>query len=551
MEKIKSYIHRLRDAFSYRFIVLLFIVQAFVKGICFVVATKGMLPLFKSLGVDAITLQVLGALSMCPWVLKPFFGVIGDLVAIDGYHKRYWMLLSIAVGIFGGVWMVVEIHVPIALSMFLLCINFEIAICDLFTEARYASMMRENPQTGSDIVTLATAFQNFGYLCSMAFVGPLADEGLFRVSSGVMLALLVTPIVPVLLGWLKEERRPGNPPWVLLDTAKLKRDWRVILLVSLTGISAPAMGIITAFSYKWLGLICSIIMITLACIGGFVFMPHPLIGRVALYQVLAQASRISFSSALDYFFTADAACLPGGPAFSYKFYIMLVGVVGAAAALLTSFIYQGIFSTWNYRNVLLFTTILSGVGGIFDFIIVRRWNLLIGIPDAVFFLIGDDILESVVDNLYWIPSSSIISKVCPKGMESSVYAYLAGVANFGRMISLIAGAMLLEWVGLRTISTPERFMLILLTSIRPVNGDKTVARVLRVMLFTTREAIECNWVGLDWLILFGHIGFMLAVSVPASFLIPKVQQDADLLASHSSPRSSSEEVTSSLGSDDL
>lgn len=506
-----GYIQRMRDAFSYRFILLLFIVQCFIKGICFVVATKGMMPLLKSIGVDAITLQVLASLSMSPWVLKPLIGVIGDLVAIDGFHKRYWMLLSMIVGIFGGAWMVVEIHVPIALSLFLLCIHFEIAVCDLFTEARYAALMRDNPQTGSDIVTLATAFQNLGYLISMGFVGPLADLGMFRVSSIVTLVLLATPVIPVMLNWLREERIPGNPPWIQLDTAKVKRDWRILLLVSLTGMSAPAMGIITAFSYKWLGLICSAIMITLACIGGFAFMPHPLIGRVALYQVLAQASRISFSSALDYFFTADAACLPGGPSFSYKFYIMVVGIVGAAAALFTSFIYQAAFSKWNYRNVLLFTSVLSGVGGLFDFVIVRRWNLLIGIPDWIFFLIGDDILESVVDNLYWIPSSSIIGKVCPKGMESSVYAYLAGVANFGRMISLIAGAMLLEWVGLRTLPTPD-----------------------------------CNWVGLDWLILFGHIGFMLLVSVPASFLIPKVPQDANLL--ETSPSHSDSLSSSSLNS---
>ena len=509
---ILGYIHRLRDAFSYKFIILLFIVQCFVKGICFVVMTQGMMPLFKYLGVDAIGLQVFGALALSPWTVKPLVGVISDLIAVDGYHKKYWMLLAIVMGVAGGgIWMVVEIHIPIAISIFLMCIHFEIAVCDLFTEAQSAKMMRENPTTGSDIVTLSTAFQNLGFIIGMSFIGPLADLQLFRVSSIITLVLLVTPVIPVMLGWLREERKVPSP-WVLLDTKRLRKDWKIVLLVSLTGISAPAMGVISAFSYKWLGLSCSVIVIALACVGGFVFMPHPLIGRVALYQVLAQSSRISFSSALDYFFTADAVCLPGGPAFSYKFYIMIAGIVGAAAAFATSFVYQGVFSRWNYRNVLLFTTILSGVGGIFDFAIVRRWNLAIGIPDAIFFVIGDDVLASVVDNLYWIPSSSIIGKVCPEGMEACVYAYLAGVSNFGRMISIITGAMLLEWFDIRTI----------------IGSSSTSTRGISFVQNTTTNT-TCNWQGLDWLILFGHIGVMMAISIPASFLIPTVPQNVDLL----------------------
>jgi len=505
---LKAYLSRLQTAFTYKFIFILFILQCFIKGVVFVIMSEGMLPLFKSMGIDAVQLQVLGALALSPWTVKPLIGVMSDLIAMDGYHKKYWMLFSILIGVFSGIWLVIDIRVPVMITMFIAGVHFEIAVCDLLIEAQYAKLMRENPNTGSDIVTLSTGFQQLGFIIGMCFIGPLADLGLFRVSNIIALFLLITPIIPVLLNWMRDERRPDNPPYILLDTKRLKVEWKVILVVSLTGISAPAMGAITAFSYKWLGLLCSLVIITLACIGGFAFMPHPLIGRVALYQVLAQASRISFSSALDYFFTADINCLPNGPHFEYKFYITVAGIVGAITGFVSVFIYQLLFSKWKYRNVLLFTTILSGLGGLFDFIIVMRWNVSWGIPDSVFFLIGDDVLHTVVELLYWIPSSSIIGKVCPKHMESSVYAYLAGISNFGKMIAVIAGAMMTEWAGIQTIQT--RF------------GYQN-------LLVQTTKCTQCNFANLEWLVLGGHIVCMLLISIPASFLIPNVAQDVDLI----------------------
>jgi len=488
---LRDYVVQMRAAFTLKFIFLLFISQCFIKGIVFVIYTAGVFPLFKSLGIDAVQVQLYGALSMSPWTIKPLMGIISDLVGIAGYHKRYWMFMSVCVGIAGIIVMVVGITVPVVIVVMLTLIHFEISVCDLLMEGQYAELMRENPHTGSNIVTLANGFQQVGFIIAMSFMGPLADEGLFRVSNIIALVLCCTPIAPILLGFIPEKKRV-NAPIVLLDTLRLRRQWRIVLVVILTGISAPAMAAISALASKWLGLLFSVIVLILACLGAIFAFEERIIWRVVLYQVLTQVSRVSFSSALDFFFTADEACLPGGPHFSYKFYITTTGIARGVASVLTVIIYQFLFSRWKYRNVLLFTTILSGVGGIFDFIIVKRWNLTWGISDAVFFIIGDDVIHSCVDILNWIPSSSIIGKVCPENMESSTYAFIAGISNFGSMVAVISGALITEWAGVQSTDT-------------------------------------CNWVPLPWLILGGHITLMLCVSIPACFLIPNVPQDADLL----------------------
>ena len=182
-----AYKDRLFRVFGSRFLGLLFITQCLLKGIAMAIATDGMLPLFKSMGIEATQLQILGALSMSPWTIKPLFGILSDLVAIDGYHKRYWMILSGLVGVVGASLLVVEIRVAIALTFFLFMVHSEISICDLLTEGKYAELMRENPETGSDIVTLANGFQQFGAVIAMCFIGPLADLQLFRIPNMVAL----------------------------------------------------------------------------------------------------------------------------------------------------------------------------------------------------------------------------------------------------------------------------------------------------------------------------------------------------------------------------
>ncbi len=490
---MKAYVNQMSSAFTWKFIFLLFITQCFIKGIVFVIYTAGVFPLLKTLGIDAVQVQLYGALSMSPWTIKPLMGIISDLIALFGFHKRIWMFISILVGVAGTIVMVAGPAIPVLIVTMVTLVHFEIAVCDLLMEGQYAELMRENPHTGSNIVTLANGFQQVGFIIAMSFMGPLADLQLFRVSHIIALVLCCTPILPIFWGFIPEKRRT-NAPVVLLDTLRLRKQWKIVLVVILTGLSAPAMAAISALASKYLGLLFSAIVLVLACLGGIFAFDQKIIWRVVLYQVLTQVSRISFSSALDFFFTADATCLPNGPQFSYKFYITTTGIARGVASVATVILYQFLFSRWKYRNVLIFTTLLSGVGGIFDFIIVNRWNLAWGISDRVFFLIGDDVIHSCVDILNWIPSSSIIGKVCPKNMESSTYAFIAGISNFGSMVAVISGALITEWFGV-----------------------------------VTTGGTECYWKPLPWLILFGHIGLMLVVSIPSCFLIPNVPQDADLL----------------------
>ena len=110
-----------------------------------------------------------------------------------------------------------------------------------------------------------------------------------------------------------------------------------------------------------------------------------------------------------------------GPNFDYTYYITVTGVIGSIVNFLGVILYQNFLSGWRFRPALILTLIVGSLASIIDLIIIKRWNIAIGIPDKIFFLFGNAIFENLVIILQSIPMSSIYAKIAPPGMESAVF----------------------------------------------------------------------------------------------------------------------------------
>lgn len=203
--------------------------------------------------------------------------------------------------------------------------------------------------------------------------------------------------------------------------------------------------------------------------------------------------RISIGSALSYWYTASEQCNPGGPHFSYTYYITVTGIIGSVVNFVAVLLYQNFLSGWRFRPVLIFTLVIGCAASIIDLTIIMRWNIAIGIPDKVYFLFGNAIIENLVIVLNSIPMSAIYAKIAPPGMESAVFAFTVGIANFCNMVSQLLGSGVISWSGMTTV------------------GD------------------DCNWEQLPYLIVIFQILIPLLVGVPAVFLIPNVLQTEHLI----------------------
>jgi len=487
-ELARDYFKRLYEICQWKFLAYLLISQFIIKGLMYKMVMGSILPVFKNLGMDAGELQIYMTITMSPWTLKPLIGLLSDLVSIWYYHKRFWLVQGILTGIAGSLLMFPVSTLPKLLILCYMLVNYEMAVVDLLVEGKYAEKMQQYPESGSDIVTFVNGLQALGGVIAMAVIGVLSDLQIFWAMFLMIAVFSVTPLVPSVLGWIPEER-VNSRKCLSFERETFLENRGMFVVIGFTGFAGPVVALLAVYTHPLVGLICAVLLLV-AVVGAAYLTFTRLIAHVGLYLVLIRLVNPSMDTAMDYFFTATPECYADGPHFSFKFYIFYTGLASQIVGFLTAWAYQAVFSKWRFRNVLIFTSFLVAVAGVSDFIIVKRLNRLMGISDHVFYFIGEAVLETALEMLFWIPTSTLISKVCPQGLESATYAFLAGLSNFGMMFAELAGAL----------------------------------------IFQTAGITKCEFAGLEWLILICHILLPLLGGVAAAFLIPNLSQDCALLA---------------------
>lgn len=490
-------VHRVRDwgtrllhVLGWRFIVFLTFAQMLGKGTLYVLADAMMLPLFKARGIDAAQLQIFDMLVMIPWSTKPLIGMASDVLVLFGWRKRPWLVLGVTVGTTAAALMI-PVGPTVLLVFCFASLQFQLALFDLLSEAKYSELRNKHPEVGSDVVTLANGMQTLGALIALSFAGVLSDAQLFYVAFIIMLSLAAVQAGPTLLGWLPEDR---EMPRFSLDRAMIREHWRILAVVGFCGACSIVSSLVVTLASPLAGLVTALVLVW-CCLLGCWFAFPPAVLRIAIYQALSTMSQPSMSTVLAYFYTADATCLPDGPHFSYTYFITYVGTAAILASFAGVWIYHITLSGLRFRTVLLLTNVLSSLASITDLVIIMRWNIALGITDDVAYIAGQAVLEPMIGMLNWIPGSALIAMTVVPKLESSTYAYMAGLANFSRMVARLSGSVLYRAVGIVTVPS------------------------------TTGET--CDFSALPWLVVACHTLAPLAICIPLTWVVPDVgQRDA-------------------------
>jgi len=168
--------------------------------------------------------------------------------------------------------------------------------------------------------------------------------------------------------------------------------------------------------------------------------------------------------------------------------------VGSIAAMLGVTLFQSIMGGWKIRSIFVVTTVMRCMAGLFDIVMVNRINITLGISDKAMYMLGDAIIYEVAYMMNFMPVVVLISKLCPKDMESTTYAVLAGFANFGQQVSSTLGVMMISQHEIKT-------------------------------------EVPCQWEGLTAMILWAHVIIPTATVIPLSYvLIPDAKMTDDLTA---------------------
>ena len=129
----------------------------------------------------------------------------------------------------------------------------------------------------------------------------------------------------------------------------------------------------------------------------------------------------SFGS-FGYYFMLDVVQLS-------KFTYSMLTVIGFFCLLIGTSLYKAFFKEFEYRNLIIFETIIGIVFAPLSYLFVLRINLDYGIPD-LFLIIFTDVVQDIVAQCFvFLPMAVMFAKITPKGIEGTTFALLASVYN--------------------------------------------------------------------------------------------------------------------------
>jgi len=308
-----------------------------------------------------------------------------------------------------------------------------------------------------------------GSLSANWLVGPFADMyeesqdfKYLRYILLISLPLAAQNAIPFLFNWLGETRLPAGKRGFQSEqwNGKNKPLYTVALVMGFCALLNVVANVLLgsklrSYISKDLGyprlsmlpmLAWSLVVGAFLIAFTFKYLPR-VVAKANTYQFISRGAYISIYG-LDAWFLAKDDCIPDGPKLDNKFLTTYMGTVEAIFGGLGVACFQAIMGDWCFRPCFWVTTALQSVGAVWDCVIFMRWNIAVGIPDKFSLMMGNAVIREIVGMMDFMPGVILTSKLCPKGAESTMYAILAGFANFGRAIGGNFGAIVVPMTGL-------------------------------------------------------------------------------------------------------
>lgn len=384
----------------------------FVQGILNLSRLAVSFFLKDDLSLAPAEVAALTGLAAFPWVIKPLFGFLSDGFPLFGYRRRPYLIISGLLGCAAWIAMATVVQTPWLAAAMIILSSLSVAISDVIVDSVVVERARSESldQVGS-LQALTWGVSAVGSLTTAYLSGWLLEQFSTRVVFGITACfpLLISAIALLII----EQPRPsvsirettqniGGQIKILWQTMRQK----TILL--------PTM---------------------------FVF----------LWQATPSAD-----SAFFFFATNE---LHFNPEFLGR-----VRLVTSLAALLGIGIYQKFLKQVSFRKMLGWSTVISAVLGMTTLLLVTHANRSLGIGDR-WFSIGDNLILTVVGQIAFMPVLVLSARLCPKGVEATMFALLMSVWNLAGLLSHEFGALLTQWLGVTETNFDRLWLLVTITNL--------------------------------------------------------------------------------------
>jgi len=364
------------------------------------------------------------------------------------------------------------------------------ATVDSLTQARYTELMK---MMGTPTIVSFVWFLINSCTLMSAWGNLLLQEGSWGILLYLALPMAIPFLIPAALNWLAEE--PAKT-FCSPDCAKVTKHRGYFAMAMVLAVGAIGGTVLTVLFPKY-NLTRGAYYASLAAIFflmGYQVMPRK-IADPALYMFLCSALRLFFPGSLQTFYIGrntqqgidaciaasasagaqytaaqcqelgmshtwedgtlpEYVCVPGGPGFPLWYYQFFGSLIGAAAGTVAVFIFEKVIVFWNVRAAFWVTTVFQMFSTMLEIAVLERWNhKMFGtdpkndddrMVDYSFFLLGTQAIEKIIDMLDFMPCNVLIGKLCPRGMEATIFAILAGSQNYGTQIAYVNGGIAMQ-----------------------------------------------------------------------------------------------------------
>jgi folate/biopterin transporter len=356
-------------------------------------------------GVDVAKMTALNATIAVPWCLKPLYGLIADSHLLCGRSRRSYIIAGNLVAAAG--WLSLALlpkdH-PHALSIGMgLLVLTSLATC--FVDVMYDALLvvavrresaRDHGKTQSDCWAARAA----GALLAALVSG--FTLGIVRETRDMFLIQAALTALTAVLGRCLIEERPQR--------------------------AAQNSGCFSGCCSVWRERACTVIGAWRAT---------PALWRSALF-VFAFAATPSSYGALFYYLVVELRFSAGT--------LGVLDFAKHAAMLMGTLLYRKCCRRARFRQFFVVVVLFSALLSCTPVLLVTHANTAWNIPDVAF-ATGDDVALSIVGQIAQMPLLVLAAKLCPAGVEATLYASFVSIMNFSSVVSGWTGALFMAWWG--------------------------------------------------------------------------------------------------------
>ncbi|XP_051218041.1 probable folate-biopterin transporter 2 [Lolium perenne] len=419
------WLRRLSRELHWSFVLAVFAVYGACQGVGNAVGLVAATYYCKDvLRVQPAAAQFYQGIVNSPWVVKPIWGLLTDVVPVAGYRRRPYFLLAGVIGVSSMLMLSLQSNPGIVVGVVALTAQSTgAAMADVTLDALVAQNSITNPPLASDMQSLCGFSSSVGSLIGFSISGLLVH---LMGGQGALGLLSIPSALVFSAGILLKESRVTD-----FDYKQVHKKFYAAI---------QSMGA------------------TLKC---------PEVWRPCVYLYVSLNLSLDIQGGMFYWLTDRLT----GPAFSEEF-IGAIYAIGSVGSLLGVLLYQTVLKDCNFRSMLLWGQVLSSLAGMLDLMLVTRLNTKIGIPDYIFAVIDSAVCQ-MVGRLQWLPLLVLCSKLCPPGIEGTFYALLMSIQNAGLLMSSWWGGLLLHMLNVTRTEFSNLWLAVLI---------RNVSRLLPLML---------------------------------------------------------------------